>query len=146
MAAQTKPMFETDFSKYMPDFKVPGVDVSAFAETQRKNFEAVAAANQLAYEGAQAVARRQQEIMRKAFEEAGQMLTALTAEGKPEAKFAKQAEAAKQAYTQGVANFREIAEMSAKSGTEAFEVINKRVAEALDEMKAAMEKAAKASK
>jgi phasin family protein len=146
MAAQTKPSFETDFTKYMADFKVPGVDVTAFAEAQRKNFEAVAAANQLAYEGAQAVARRQQEIMRQAFEEASQMLATMTGEGKPETKFAKQAEAAKQAYTQGVANFREIAEMSAKSGTECFEVINKRIAESLDEMKAAMEKAAKAGK
>jgi phasin family protein len=144
MAAQTKPAFETDFSKYMPDFKMPGVDVTAFAEAQRKNFEAVAAANQLAYEGAQAVARRQQEIMRQAFEEASQMLSAMTADGKPETRFVKQAEAAKQAYIQSIANLREIAEMSAKSGNEAFEVINKRVAEALDEMKQAMEKAAKA--
>ena len=45
------PFFEMDVSKVLAEFKLPGVDVDAILASQRKNIEAVTAANQLAIEG-----------------------------------------------------------------------------------------------
>jgi hypothetical protein len=48
---------------------------------------------------------------------------------------AKQAELARKAFEQALANARELAEMVSKSNTEAFAIINKRVTESLQELK-----------
>ena len=50
-------------------------------------------------------------------------------------RVAKQAELAKVGYEKVLANLRELSEMMVKSNSEAFGVINKRVTEALDEVK-----------
>ncbi len=51
-----------DPSKMMGDFKMSGVDMEKVVSSQRKNLEALTAANQLAIEGMQAIAKRQAEI------------------------------------------------------------------------------------
>jgi phasin family protein len=48
---------------------------------------------------------------------------------------AKQAEYAKLAFEKGVANARELTELVTKANTEAFNVIQKRVAESFEEMR-----------
>ena len=62
-------MFNVDVSKMMKDFKMPGVNMDQMMATHRKNMEAFTAANQLAAEGFQAVAKRQTEIMKEGLEE-----------------------------------------------------------------------------
>lgn len=145
MAKQStgNPFLDFDFSKMMSDFKVPGLDVEAIMASQRKNIEAVTAANQLAYEGLQAVLRREAEIMRTSVEEVSSFVNQVVAAGTPEEKAAKQAEAVKTAFEKSLANIRELAEMVAKSNSEAAEVLSKRVSESLDEVKAALGKVAK---
>lgn len=125
-----------DFTKMAGDFKFPGVNVDSLVQTQRKNFEAFAAANQLAIEGYQAVAKRQADIIRESIEElskVGQELT--SANQAPDVRLAKQAELAKAGFEKGLSNARELGEILMKSNSEAFGVISKRVAEALDEVK-----------
>jgi phasin family protein len=124
-----------DFSKYMAEWNVPGFDAKALLDAQRKNIEAIAAANRVAFEGVQAIARRQAEILRQSMEEAAKVMQDLAASGAPEEKLAKQAEVARHVFETAVANMRELAEMSAKSNSEAIEVVNKRVSESLDEVK-----------
>ncbi len=109
------------------------MDTNLFLEMQRKNVEAFAAANKIALEGVQTVARRQVEIMRDSMKEAGDAVSAINAAKTVEEKVAKQAEATKAAYLKGVADMRELSELGAKSGQEAFEVLNARVTEGLDE-------------
>lgn len=143
MAKQgSNPFLDMDVSRMMAEFKVPGVDVDAIMATQRKNIEAVTAANQLAIEGMQAVVRRQAEILRQTMEETSSMLTEMMAVGTPEDKMAKQAELVKVAFEKALANMKELAEMVAKSNTEASNVISKRVSESLEELKSMMAKAA----
>ncbi|MEM7226706.1 MAG: phasin family protein [Pseudomonadota bacterium] len=129
-----------DFTQFADQFKLPAVDTTAVIDAQRKNIEAFSAANKVAFEGFQAVAQRQAEIVRKSFEDAASAVNELTTAGKPEVAFAKQAELVKQGYAQAVANGRELLEMSAKSNGEAVEVINKRVTEGLDELTVAVKK------
>lgn len=132
-----------DFTKIAGQFKVPNLDAHALMEIQRKNIEAVTAANRIALEGAQALTRRQAEILRQAWDESTAAVQELTSAGKPEDKLAKQTELAKHGFEVSVANARELAEMSAKSNSEALELINKRIAELLDEVKVELEKFAK---
>ena len=130
-----------DFTKFAEQFKVPAVDTEALLDSQRKNIEAVSAANRIAFEGAQALTQRQVELMRQLMEGSAAVVQQLTAAGKPEDKLAEQADLLKQTYAQSVANIRELTEMGAKSNGEAVEVLNRRVTEGLEELKAAVTKA-----
>jgi phasin family protein len=134
-----------DVSKLISDFKLPGVDVESVLASQQKNIQALTAANQLALEGFQAVVRRQSEIVRQTMEQTSTMMSELMAAGSPEDKVAKQADLVKVAFEKALANARELAELVAKSNSEAADVINKRVSESLEEVKAliAQNKAAK---
>lgn len=117
----------------MPDFQ-------AFADTQRRNLEALTTANKLAMEGAQAVARRNMEIIQQAMGEMTQAMQTLTAEGAPQDKMAQQTEMMKSAYERAIANMREIADLIQKSNGEALQVLNRRFTEAMDEVKAMVAK------
>jgi phasin family protein len=129
-----------DFTKIAGQFKMPNFGADALIEAQRKNIEAVTAANRIALEGVQALTQRQVEIVRQAWDESASAVEKLSAAGKPEEKLAKQAELAKQVLEHGLANLRELTEMGAKSNSEAAELISQRVVEGFDEMKAEIEK------
>ncbi|AWK87095.1 phasin family protein [Azospirillum thermophilum] len=132
------PFLDFDITKIIGDFKMPGVDVEALIASQRRNIEAVTAANQLAFEGLQAAARRQAEILRSSLEEASGYVNQVVAAGTPEEKAARQTELVKAAFEKAIANAREVSELLAKSNTEAAEILSKRVSESLDELKSAI--------
>jgi phasin family protein len=134
MAKQENPFLNIDFQKIMTEFKMPGIDADALLNAQQKNIEAITAANQLAAEGMQAIGKRQAELFQQAIAESQKALGELMAQGAPEDRVAKQAETVKTTIERTVANIREISEMLAKSNQEAFDVINKRIAESLDEV------------
>ncbi len=142
MMDPSKLMGMMDTSKLMGDLKVPGVDVEAVVASQRRNLEALGEANKLAVEGLQAVAKRQTEIFRQMMEEASQVMREMMAAGSPEDKASRQTELVKEAFTRAISNMRELAEMVSKSQGEAFDVINRRVTDSLDEFKAVIAKKA----
>jgi phasin family protein len=124
-----------DINQLMQQFKIPGVDVSAILEARRKDIEALVAANQQAYEGMQRLGQRQAEMLRDAMTE-WQATTAQMMTGqKPNADVAKQAELGRQALERALANVRELAEMATTSQTQAWNVINKRFQENLEELR-----------
>lgn len=143
MAAQTNPFFDTDFTKMFSEFQIPGFDMTSLVATQRRNLEAVNAANQLAVEGVQAVLRRQGEIIRGMVEESSTVLRDMMAAGAPEQKIAQQTDLVKTAFEKALANLREMTEMVAKSNSEAADVLAKRVGESLTELKTALHKTKK---
>ena len=102
---------------------------------QRRNIEALSQANQLAVEGVQALARRQIEMTREAFEGLSTLMRDLAQPVSAEDRIAKNTEYAKQMLEKGVNHGREIATMAAKAGTEAAEVLHKRATEGLDEFR-----------
>jgi phasin family protein len=131
-----------DMSKMFGDFKMPNVDADAFMASQRKNMDAVTQANKLAAEGFQAVAKRQAEIFKETMEHAQSAMKGMMGGGaSPDPS--KQAELAKTAFEKALANMRELAELTAKANSEAFDIINKRVVESLEEIKSAAPKAGK---
>ena len=114
-----------DLAKLAEQFKLPGVDVNALVEWQRKDFEAMAEANRQAYEGMKALAQRQAELLRESMTEwQGTMKGAMG----PDA-LAKQSEAARRGVQQALDNFRELAAMAAPTRTTAWKVVQDRMQE-----------------
>ena len=111
-----------DFTKLMSQFRLPGVDFAALVDRERKNIEAVAKANRIAFEGWQRLVRRQaemlQETMKKVIADAG-----------PEGAKKKRADLAKEGFEKALANMRELAEITTQSQKEAFDVVRKRIEE-----------------
>lgn len=140
MPKQHGPFWEADISRMMAEFKVPGVDMETIIAVQRRNVEALTSANQLALEGVQAVVRRQMDIMRQSLEEMSSMATELMGATTPEARLAKQAELTRESFERTVARLKELSDMIAKSNADAVDVINKRIAAMLEEMKPASDK------
>jgi phasin family protein len=131
-----------DVLRMFADFRLPAMpDLEALAQAQRRNLEALSAANRVALEGAQMVARRHMEILQQAMSETTEALRSLAAAGEsPQARAARQAELLKTAYERAVANLKEVADLIQKSNAEALAVLNRRFAEAMDEVKAMMTK------
>ncbi len=133
--ATTNPFAAMDFSKFMGDMKMPAVDVDKFVAAQKKNFEALTAANKVAAEGFQAVFQRQVAIARENLEEMTAAMQELTAAGEPEVKVARQAELTKEGYERAVAVLKELTDAVTKTNTDVFDLLNKRFVEGLDEVK-----------
>jgi len=124
-----------EVSKFLKTYKLPGVDVDSIVASQKKNVEALTGANRVVFEGLQAVARRQAEILQETMNEASKAVDALSKAGSPQEIAAKQAELAKLAFERALANARELAELVAKSNQEATNTINARISASLDELK-----------
>jgi phasin family protein len=130
-----------DFGKLFTDMKLPAVpDMEAFVSASRRNIETLTAANKVALEGAQAVARRHMEIVQQSMAELTEAVRTLSTVEAPQAKAAKQAELLKSAYERAVANLKEIGDLIQNSNAEAVKLLNNRFAEAMDEVKALADK------
>jgi phasin family protein len=134
-----------DFAKLFADMKLPAVpDMEAFVAASRRNIETLTAANRVALEGAQAVARRHMEIVQQSMAEMTEAVRALSTVESPQAKAAKQAELLKNAYEHAVSNLKEIGDLIQNSNAEAVKLLNNRFTEAMDEVKALAQKTTKA--
>jgi len=116
-----------DLGKLAEKFKLPGVDIAAIVESQRKDMEALAEANKQAYEGIKALAQRRNEILQEALVEWQEAMKDAT--GKD--ALAKNAERAKRGVQQAIANFKELADMEAKSRSKAWKIVQDRFQENL---------------
>ena len=141
LSGDKNPFLSGDMATAFPKMDVPA-DLEAFFAPVRKNVEAVAAANKVALDGVKAVLKRQGEILNDLAADAATLVQDAkdSAGADPQDLAAKNVETAKLALNDAVANTRELGEMLAKSQEEAFDVINVRLAESLDEVKAAFAK------
>jgi phasin family protein len=126
----TTPNFP-DFTKFFSfsEFKNPAVDFNQIVAQARRNAETFSTVAQIATEGLQTIGRRQLEILRSNGEHALKASKELSSATAPQQNASKQAEFAKTWIDYNVNALREIAELSTKSVQEAFDVVNKRVAE-----------------
>jgi phasin family protein len=120
-----------DVSKAFGEFQLPGVDLEAIAQTQRKNLEA----NQLAAEGMRALAERQAGIVQQAIADASGLFREWTQPGAADERLVKNVEVAKQAFEKGLANIRELNDLSAKAGMDVFSVFARRLSQSFDEVR-----------
>lgn len=129
-----------EIMKLFGSMKMPNADhLQSLADAQKRNVEAMVTANRLAMEGAQAVAKRNFEIMQQSMAELAQSMQGMaTLDGNPAQKAQQQAEAMKTAYERAVANMKELSDLIQKSNGEAMEVLNRRFAEAMEEVRGLM--------
>jgi phasin family protein len=117
-----------DFTKLMGQYKLPGVDFAALVERERKNIEALTKANKIAFEGWQALVRRQAEILQET-------MTQAIADARKQDAAKARADLAKQGFEKALGNMRELAEMATKSQREAFDVLRKRLGENMEDIR-----------
>ncbi len=134
---------DVDFTKYMADFRVPGFDADKITETHKKNVEAITQANQIVYETFQTLARRQFDMVRENMETTSEMAKELMNGSAPEQKVAKQADLISKAFERTISNYRELADMYAKSQNETTDIVSKRVVDSFSEIKDLAKKAGK---
>lgn len=140
--AEQQAQFLREFSRMAQQLPVPAMpDMEALMQVHRRNMEVLSAANRVALEGAQAVARRHMEIMQQSMGELTETMRALAAPEPPQQKAAKQAELMKGSYERAVGNMRELSDLIQRSNGEAVSLLNRRFMEAMDEAKAFMDKA-----
>ena len=129
-----------DLASRLKGLAVPGVDVEAVMATRRKNIEALASASRTALDSAQAVGKRQAEILQQTMSETAHSLETLAKAGSPLDIAAKQAELMKQGFEKALNNLRELAEMVSKAQLDAVSAIGDRVVQSLNELKQATQK------
>jgi phasin family protein len=122
----------------VPGFtKLPGFDVTTVLDIQRRNVEALSAANQTIAQGLQTVVRRQGEIARQSAKQFQDLLSVKPSSTSVEETLVKQIDVAKTSYEKTVADARELGDLVAKVGSEAVDILSRRVVASLDEVKAA---------
>ena len=125
-----------EMMKMFAEFRMPAFgNLEGLAQAQRRNLEALSAANRVALEGAQAVARRHMEIVQSSMAEMTDALRGMSATESPQDQAARQAELLKAGYERAVGNMKEIADLIQKSNAEALALLNRRFAEAMEEIK-----------
>ena len=126
-----------EFSRMFSGMKLPAVaDSDALMAAYKRNMEALTQANRVAMEGAQAVARRHMEIVQQTMGEMGETMRALTSTTGAQDRAATQSELLRRAYERAVGHTRDMAELIRNSNAEALGLLNKRVVEAMEEIKA----------
>lgn len=128
-----------EFTRMFSDMKMPSMagmpDMGVFLAAHRKNLEVLTAANKVALEGAQTVARRHMEIMQQTMSEISDAMRDMTSTETPQGKAAKQTELMKASYEHAVANMKELADLIQRSNGEAMNMLHQRFTEAMDEVK-----------
>lgn len=123
-----------DLTKMFEQFKIPGVDMSAIAEARRKDMEALAEANKAVYEGMQALANKQAEMLKQAVEGIQG-----AASGGGASDPAKQAELARKACEKTLSDMKDLAEIASKSQASAMASITQRATQNMQEIKNMMQ-------
>ena len=130
-----------EFSRMFSEMRFPGVpDMDAFLAAHRRNMETFSAANRVALEGAQTVAKRHMEIVQQTMQEMSETIRDLSSSESPQDRAAKQAELIKHAYERAVSHMKELGDLIQRSNGEALQMLNHRFTEAMDEVKAMAEK------
>ena len=135
-----------EFAKSIPGVPNLTFDMKAVMEEQRKTIQAFTEAYQVGTESLQTMIQRNSEILSQMVQDQSQIAREIITEGSPEDKVARGAELARRAYEKTVSGLREVSDIANKSGREASDIINKRIATALNEISTTIEDLPKGSK
>lgn len=116
-----------DLSQMLEQLQVPGVDFGKLADDAQKNIDALQEANRTVAAGWQSLAEKQMEIFQQTMQTWQSAMPA--GEDSPAESARKQADLARTAFEQAIANMRELAEIAADSQSQAFEIMRSRFEE-----------------
>ena len=131
----------TDMFKNLGEqLKIAPFDMTKIMEHQQKNLEAMTKSWQAMAGAANEIAQKQRAIFEQAVKDVTAMVQQYKPGGSPQEIMAKQTEFAKKAMEAAIANTRDIAELVQKSSAEAFKIVQDRMKESYEEIKASVEK------
>ena len=124
-----------DLTKMFEQFKLPGVDTAETLAARHKDVEALVQANQAAYDGMQALAKKQADMLKQAMEDIQAAVKgAASGGGDP----GKQGELARKAYEKVLGDMQDLAGIARKSQSDAMVSITQRGTQHLEEVKKMM--------
>jgi phasin family protein len=136
------PKFQADLTKAFATFKLPQVDLQALTEFQSKNVDAMLQAGQVLADAGKAVARHQFALASAVVEDAMRASQLAFEARSPEAQLATQIDATKAAYGRVTQAAKELAELMAKPGQKAADILQKRMLAQSAELEALVASAA----
>jgi phasin family protein len=125
-----------EYQKLIGQFKLPGIDVSAVLEARRRDVEAIAQANTTVLAGVQLLAQKQSEILRSTLTELQSLAIRAAQSGQ---SAAKAGEVVQLALHKAMVDMQELADTACKAQSDSMAVVTKRVAEHVEELKAALQ-------
>jgi len=138
--AETPRNFTDMFTKLGEQLKIPSIDMTKIMEHHQKNLEAMTKSWQAMASGASELASKQREIVQQAVQDVTAMVQEYKPGGSAQEIMAKQTEFAKKAMEAAIANTRDITELVQKSSAEAFKIVQDRMKESYEEIRANVEK------
>jgi phasin family protein len=132
--------FTDMFRKMGEQLRIPQFDMTRLMEHHQKNLEAMTKSWQAMASGASEIASKQRAIFEQAVKDVTAMVQDYKPGGSPQEIMAKQAEFTKKAMEAAITNTRDIAELVQKSTSEAFRIVQDRMKESYEEIKAGLEK------
>ena len=125
---KTTPNPMDNVTKMLEQFKVPGIDMTAFIESRRKDIDALVEANKAAQDAMQALARKQTEMLTEAMQGIEEAVMSAASGAGGIADPAKQAELARKAYQKTLSDLKELADMARKQQSDAMASLTRRAA------------------
>ena len=122
--------------KFGSDLGLPKLNVDQLVETQKKNIEALGQSAEVAVQGVQSVAQKQREVMEAGLREATAFARGYKPLGTVQENLALQTEFARKAFEIAVTGARETATTARQSGPDAVKIIQDRMKESLEEIRA----------
>ncbi|MCF4164850.1 phasin family protein [Zavarzinia compransoris] len=137
-------LFGFDVGKLLGGFRLPTIDVGQLIDTNRKNMDALIAAQRSVTDGYASLAKRQVEIFQNTMEMAQAAIKARRemkkGEGGEGGEGPSPTDIAKMALNMAIQNMKDLAEATAKANGEAVSMINERMKATVSELKSMSEK------
>lgn len=133
MARTANAFADTDFTKIMTDFRLPQIDAGALISIQKKNLDAITAANQIAFDSLRATAQRQSELVNLNVEAFSAATNSITGAKSIEDQATAQATYMKDTFERSIAQVRELADLFNDTANKVTDVMKARVVEAFSE-------------
>jgi phasin family protein len=116
-----------EIARIVGQLRLPGLNLPAVIEARRKDIEALAEANRIAFTGAQDLAQKQREILQQAVRELQNLVLERKVEESPGAAPAQLGDLVQRALHDTLGHMRDLAELARKSQSEAFAVVSERM-------------------
>ncbi len=116
-------------------FKVPGVDTNSFVQARRKDIDALVAANKIAYDAMQAMARTQTGMLTQVMHDMQEFTRRAMAGDPMGSSMTRHAETANKAWQKILADMSQMAAVMQKAQVETMTGLTERMTENIAEMK-----------
>ena len=133
MAKNQFPMFDVD--ALLKQFTAPNAAAKAIMESQKKNFEALVAANQKIAESMQKIAQEEQQMIQNAISDWTAAAGGIAPQGDVQEQSSQRTEAAIKAVEDGIRHMRTFTELVAQAQAESIKILSNRMDESLEELR-----------